>query len=766
MSDQLLALVPRNIEAEPGSRVSELFWQGNDSLRVTEDADGNPLAFLEPYCRRWIGRPIAEESFEDTDDWTCTSGETIVAISKTDAGGGGVELSEEATIEVPWVLLHDTDLELLRGFFLDLLIYEPEDFSDASRVVLTIEWCGKWRLRLRGNESTATLADVSEWLNGAWAVRGAGPLLSGKFFGQQHRLWIQPLDEDEFLVKNRDRDDYGLVCRTELPVPYDPDEGTEEDRGDDGYAPWGPGSLILHGSSKAWAVFRYVSFPNLWTVETPEQRHLEYLSTQTVTPTTSRFLPDGRRDGESDYEAAMEVFEGDLDTTLWTADPGGQQDYTWRLTATGPADVTIGSQECSYRAVVVDKAQLEWPSVTASDGLTPVDLLALAGTDVLNIREDLGSDDFDARLTVEFLTTDADLYSWIKPNSRWQWIIDADKADTEVDYIRFDGLLDEAEDAPYVTISGEYKRHVTATILKVWRQAGFSIFAGSTPMDGLLRSAAYQDLSKQIPIDPVYEFLAETLADDQALSRSPRGTKPSWLPPIGARILDLLRELRQNQGPKDRLRWVDVDSVPTLYVDQPGTTSVATFYRSVADAVAAGKPAQVIMGTDKSRLLSGAQTDHEFYNDILVIGEGPKPVRKPETVAEAGQELPDETQLITARYQYPLSWTTPANPLYVGARRRLIAVMPHLKTEADVSWTCLALARQFVRFKASGRVSSHLVPTLYPGDVITINGGDDPLQSTADYEIRGIQTTVLNFTDELPAERSLPCVYELGEVPT
>ena len=79
MPDQLLALVPRNVEVEPGTRSTELFWdQQSRSLELSQDADGKPTAYFEPFAKRWLPMPLPQQSTETTADWTVTGSQTLL----------------------------------------------------------------------------------------------------------------------------------------------------------------------------------------------------------------------------------------------------------------------------------------------------------------------------------------------------------------------------------------------------------------------------------------------------------------------------------------------------------------------------------------------------------------------------------------------------------------------------------------------------------------------------------------------------------------
>src|SRR3990172_1644018 len=97
MGDQLLTLVPRTIEIEPGHVDTEMFWSKGANLLVSKDANGAPQAFLEPISGRWIGTPNGET--DTTLGWTVTSGHASDEVSPQ--GNVGVAIVEEGTSAAP-----------------------------------------------------------------------------------------------------------------------------------------------------------------------------------------------------------------------------------------------------------------------------------------------------------------------------------------------------------------------------------------------------------------------------------------------------------------------------------------------------------------------------------------------------------------------------------------------------------------------------------------------------------------------------------------
>ncbi|HUX69893.1 MAG TPA: hypothetical protein VMV41_05230 [Cellulomonadaceae bacterium] len=770
MPDRLLARCGRNVEDEPGFRSSELF-DGNVAqlIRSTTNVVGAttydtdmPTAYFEPFSRRWMGAPNAPAGTDiDTDYNVLAGGVGLLAI--TPFGNAGVALDTEGAPDALWSVERVSDFALGRGWQLDLYPYAPEDY-DADRIAtIRVEWGNKWRLELTGNEQAPGLARLYE--NGlagtgsyaTWRLREIFPLIDGPFYdpGELHRFWFQPLADDEMLIRNLTNDSLGAVVITKAPYSYDPDEerGDELDLVDGKVGlPWGPDPLRISGLPRIFWVFRYVEFPTDWHVETDGTRDIGFDCAQLVTNTLSEWHPDGVQDNDtSDYQAELTVYVGEPAASDEWNDvvgpaPNEQRNYSWRMSVTGPGDGSLA--EYSDRAIVIDDCRLTWPITTGADGLTGVNLFAQAGVQVLSVEEDRGEEDWDASLSVrlrcKWETYQATLRPLFRPYTRWQWVLDTDDLGTY--YVRFDGLAEKPQVARWCTAAGDYMADVRVICRTRWMQVDDVVFRCMTPLDGMDRSDIYSLLAELIPLDIATEFECDPLTDDGPAPEARRGERPAWMPRIGARLGDVFRDVNQYLGPDDRLLFEDRTGVMVLHVSQPTGISLATFYRDTATAALNGVPAQVIMDTPGSNPLTDEEDATEFYNEIVVVG----------------QNKDNKRQLYAAHYAYPPSWQDSADDRYVGVRRSLVVVKPELNTQGDVNRAAWALFEAYGAFRGSARMESHLVPALYPGDVITIDAGTEPGAVDTEYRIVGMRTESQTFSADVT--RRWTTSYDLAEV--
>jgi len=761
MPDKLLVSVPRNVEQEPGYRSSEMFNTGAD-LKVSADAGGRAQAFLEPISRRWMGQPVAPPSTEDAGDYSVT-GSTIGDVAPDQLGGGGVQIvSEAADVDTPWLVTRTAALTVARGFYLDLVAFAPESFTiDETTAPVTVTW-DKWQLELRGGEQGQPVAQLYERVSGAWVVRAITPLLDGPLYNHPHRLWVQPLDGDEFLIANRGRADVGLVVRTEAPYQYDADlaDPDADHSPDVTIAPWGPGEFTVGGFSRAFFVFRYTQAANTWTAESNGVRRLGYSCTQDVTKIVDAWLPE-----ESDlFTAALAVYEGDPNgdpvPDEWAADGGGQQDYAWRVTVTGPEDVT----GYSYRIPVLARVELEWPGTVALSSSVAVDLLdtATAGVGVLGLTWTRGGDDRNSQMVVALGGELETIRSWVRPYTRWQW--QTERNDT-TQYIVFDGLVIDPSEDVFVILDGTYRGKVGVAVHSRWAQADAVLFRGGIALDGYKRTEAYEILAKQMPldVDGSPAELSYLLPDDRPVPAARRGQKPAFQPRVGTKLSDVFFDIQKTLGPDDRLYFRDNGDdgaggrVAALVIDQPSATSQAVFYRTAAEAVTAGAPRQVMSAPTGTPTIRYNLSAAEFYNEIYVVGQAP-PLAADK--AKAGEAQPG--QVVVAYYALPDSWQNDATGLQIGIRKTLVVVRPELHAQADVNAVCRALAQQLVRFNTGMQMRSYLVEDLVPGDVIETDPGEEPGATLTQWRIAGMSGELRPL--EVDANRRYPCVYELAEV--
>lgn len=735
MADKLYVNVSRNREDEEGYRSTELFWRRGSRLTVsTQDKGGQDVeeAYRQTMANRWIPTPFPVTSAEDTGDYAPVGDTEIVEMTRLDLGSAGILVTNEGTATEDWQVSRTAGVETQRGFFLDFFCYEPENALYFSRA-FKVEWGTKWRLQFIGNVTTPGSVVVEERIDGEWQIRAVSPMLIGPLHGQPHKLWVQPLGEDEFMVVNRDDETRGIVVVTEHPIEYDPDtERADDEDYVEGLAkaPWIAGGLLFSGYSRTFWVYRDVQFAAAWDVRTTGSRKLPYLSTQDVDTTgLDAYLPEG----DSRYAAAMTVYEGDTQVDEWEADVAGQDEFNWVLTVTGPEDAATGY---SKRAVVINAAPIEWPATTVDDEASAVDLFTIDGVSVLGLDEFRDEDDLGSRLSFSILADIDYVGDYLRPNDRVQWVIEYEIVDPPGigAYVRFDGLIDSAQVNRIVLADGTYKAVIDVTCLTRWRQLRFARYRGGVPLDGLTRTEAYTKVAAQMPMDTATELLIGTLDEDDPLPKARPGEEPAWLPQVGTSLARVLTDLKEAYGPNDRIMWRDVSGVPKLTIEQPSMASWMTFYRSSADALAAyGDETAAVRGFRKDALLQTETDDTEFYNEIWVMGR--------QKVYRDGEGTVWEP--IVAYYLQPRSWKDNNFAQYINIRKPLFMFNPELNTAPEVQKVCLNLAQKFAFFQERAQWTGQFAYGAYPGDRVTLDAGDDPLMSTQQYVIKAMRTRMI-----------------------
>ena len=272
------------------------------------------------------------------------------------------------------------------------------------------------------------------------------------------------------------------------------------------------------------------------------------------------------------------------------------------------------------------------------------------------------------------------------------------------------------------------------------------VFRCMTPLDGMDRSDIYTLLAELIPLAPATELEVDTLTDDGPAPEARRGERPAWMPRIGAKLGDVFRDVQQYLGPDDRLLFEDRTGVMVLHVSQPTGMSLATFYRDAATAALNGVPAQVIMGSPGGTPMVDDEDATEFFNEVVVVG----------------QNKDDKRELFSAHYAYLPSWQDSTDDRYIGVRRTLVVIKPELNTQGDVNRAAWALFQSYGSFRGSAQRDSHLVPSLYPGDVITIDAGTEPGAVNTAYRIVGMRTKTQAFSNDVT--RRWTTSYDLAEV--
>lgn len=769
LNHRLLVRVPRLVEREPGHM---------DDQALTPDGDSvwSIGALYEPLSRRWMGRPSAVVAGDY--EWSGAAFESAPFGGRT-----GVRVTAAGDWEivgVPPINSPTTDYTGA-GFYVDWMAYEDTE-------AFTIEWGDvegqegqhHWRLRIEDRRLDTGLCTVSEYDGAEWHERAHVALLGDTPTEQPHRIWFQPLHDDEWLLRNAYDPLLGAVITARYPYAYDSGavESAEDTAPRIAFAPWGNGRLTVRGNGPLWFA-RLVLTYSYFYIGTRSPRAFGYSCTQPYTAHLSAWVPDGRTQSTvdipgvtSDYTVTLAVLQGPPVETHeeapagqpapWLPSEDGLPEYGWLIRATAAPE----NYRAAYRTPVVDRLMLRWPRTLADDGATEVDLIGHEEVTVLGLVEDRSYRDEESTLTVQ-LHGPADLLDHITmPAQRWQWrLVDDDGSGWPSEYIRFDGLRDTAPMSRYTLIDGTWTADTTVTIRTRWRQAAAVMYRGQTIIDGLPRTEAYRALAALIPLDETEVVVPVPLPDDGPLPMAKRGQPPLWSAEVGQALGSLIRDLADVAGPRDRLLFRDWDGVAALVVDQPSGEPVARFYRTQAAADAAGVPAQCLRSYDKRQGMVIGWDDSEFFNEIVVVGTAPADViydlaSGPEREIKRGAP-------IVRYFAAPESWQIAeidgaVNRRYVGCRRAVVYDDPQLNTPLAVERRLRGLVEQFYRFRSGGQVSAGLVPDLYPGDVIVIDPGDEDGAADAVYEVRGMRTEVLSLH---AADRGIVTLYELGEVP-
>ena len=87
---------------------------------------------------------------------------------------------------------------------------------------------------------------------------------------------------------------------------------------------------------------------------------------------------------------------------------------------------------------------------------------------------------------------------------------------------------------------------------------------------------------------------------------------------------------------------------------------------------------------------------------------------------------------------------------------------PALVTLVDVVKRARGLLSEFTAFRMGAELQSHLIPTLYPGDRITLDSGAEPLEADRLYEIVSMTTTAGPLS--LPVARRYRTRYQCREI--
>lgn len=779
MPDRLLLHVPRYVEIEPGYRSTELLRdrRGWAIGTLGDGVVGSAIekAMLEPVSGRWMPGPLAVQSEDEASDWSAT--DTTVALVQPEGLGGGVQVVSEGDDETPWSLRRIADLTPGRGYYVDLFLFPPEDVDAVDQQQFSLSWgggvsggAGAFRVTLRSNQKFARWGLVEQLVASGDTAQWhsvVAPLLGGDFYQRVHRLWLQPLSADEWLIANRDEPERGLVVRSRAPTLWLPD-GAEE--GQEIGAPWGVGGFILTGVSRAWIVVRDLVYYREWTMSTDPVRDIGYAARQGVTATVRAFVPDqlpqgqDPEDGGTSYPVTVTVRRDSESGDEWPAampdDDPGSRFFHAAVAASAPDD----ADGYTTKAIVLDRIELEWPNRIASDGLAPIDLLAEPGLAVTDIRESRGRDDWQSYLSCSLwgeLEAIDSLY--LRPNSRLQWQLyqGLDEYEQPIYYTRFDGLIDGPAFAPWPTTAGTWKTPVQLTARSRWKQAAEILYRGGIGLDGIDRSEAYQALARQMvlktewteaeaglseDVRPPLELAIGDLDDDGPLPEAGAGERPALLPRTGTSILRAFQDVLRGFGPRDRAQFRE----GVLHIDQPSDTPAVTLYHTSAEAASAGVPTQYLAGADRRACWQTETTDDGFVNEIILVG---------------GKD--GNGELLAWYWNDPPSWNAPVvivgglpvdNPRYIGVRRTLILVRPELRTEADLARAGYALWRAFYRFQFGGALQGWLLPTVYPGDTIRLAVGNKPAgYGSIDYVVEGMRTVAGH--QNLPAARRHRTTY-------
>jgi len=765
MADKVYINVPSIEELEEGHVSLVRLASGDFNVSSVNSV---PDIIYEPLSQMYIANPVPiPDERDDADvlaDWAVT-GSSMIVMDRPDTGKGISLIAESLSSE--WVLETEAydAIEYGRGYYIDFMPLRPSDNDYINRPI-SLFWGGfsnqedpgvpgsaviyKHKLEVSSNESGAAVATTYEYnqdYTGAtnqteWFNLGSFNLVAKDFFNRSHRIWLQPITERRFIIKNPTTGAgavFGIKrsSRVEVALPEEAGGGTDEV----GYT-WANSKFQVTGTGTAWVVLRDIEYPDSFTLLSKDYTEIGYTSTQNFEVDSRWYAPDNLG-SDTAWTSALTIYNGD--DNVWDGNGGSKYRWTWVITA--PTDGTLPLS--TKRAATIAHLKFLLDPVVQSNGLSAVDIVADSRFCLEKLRETRSQEDDKSLLSISVLgaRTDFDDVDWPKLNGRCQWHIDTGVGD----YIRFDGFIDEVQGSKFVDHStSDYYIKYDVSVKSRWRDAEFSVFTGSYDLDGMEREDVYRLLGTQMGLATLTEMSIGTLTASQPLPSGEIGKEPTLKTSIGQSVLDVFKDVEEFYAVDDRLIFKDDGTGNVkLFITALSDATVGTIVRADSTQATALVVASAGGNNTPQRVIAN---DRQFFNDIYVIGGG----------VDVGEGTKTKGEVFVANYRYPPSWQDTSDPLYIRRRRLLIAINPAWNSQGLVNLVGYALFHKYVRFDVGLSIDSHLQYNIYPGDVVTLAAGGETGATNLLLRIKSISANIADGGNGLarPLSRRYPCTYE------
>lgn len=180
--------------------------------------------------------------------------------------------------------------------------------------------------------------------------------------------------------------------------------------------------------------------------------------------------------------------------------------------------------------------------------------------------------------------------------------------------------------------------------------------------------------------------------DDYPLPSAEEDEAPLWQPAMGESAASFLEHIREEFS-----GWrLGVHGDGVAYYQPPASGSVVRAFGTITADLG---PEDLPVFS-----MSEALDETQHRNEIWVIGQ------------RSGGEL-----LVASWVDYSSIYDTTAFQ-YVGERRPLVLIDTSLNTAGDVAWVCRTLADNFGQLRTLAVFEAPFDPTLYPDDLVTVDG--------------------------------------------
>lgn len=762
--DKLYVNVESTEEIEEGFQLTVPLERNRDDFSILQTSVYNAFygaeaATYDSLSGAWIQTPIpicdVGDDINVIAKWGTPVDTSIYPMDRTETGKGIQIVSEFQT--TPWSIESvDYPVEYNRGFYLDFMPFEPNDKDNYNKPFTF--YFGKysddydqylWKLVISANENSPSTTvlygyngpDPDSPTIGTWLEVGRCDLIGKDFYNNNHRIWIQPISQLRFIIKNVVSNEGMVVVspflvKEDIPIP--PDQDTDDEGTKSVRVVWKTSQFKVEAYAKCWFVLRTVEYVNEFTIQANRYIELGYTTVQDIVTKVKWWAPDGL-DAKTAYLETTNIYN---DTGATFNPNSSATKFWWQLVFQGPDDGETLSPGTCKRGAVLFYINFSIPRLNQSNGLTPTDLMADTRFCVENIQESRSLKDVSSTLNfdVQSKRINFDAISWPQPNGRVQLQLET----TTNYYVRFDGFVDTIEGPKFVDFADD-SYHITyhVSCKPRWKDAEYAIFRGSTTLDDMKRSEVYDLLAKQMGLETAEISIATDLLADQTLPQPKTGIeKNSLMPKIGTSVMDVLEEIQKYYSVEDQMYFRD-DGTGTqtvkMFITNTLTVNKGTMLRSDPYQTT---PLVVATygGTNIAQTIN--VNDREFYNDIWVIGGDPD----------------DLATVYSANFRYPPSWQDITDPLYIRQRRVLIAINPAWDSQALVNLVGYCLFKKFTRFTSPLTITSFLLYNLYPGQYFTLDDGGEPAIGNLTLKILSMQSRLSH--GNIPLNRRWQTQYE------